>query len=136
MQRCCQRDALDTGMDQLMRSAQIADLQQKVLDADNEGRIKQRWDSITTIVEAKSALKILMAEVVASKAANAKLESELKQEKANLLDMQKILCDERKLMSAMDMEHQSQLVEMEQRHQEKVLYLLGQLQSNPVAQEN
>uniref|UniRef100_A0A8C2H8H3 Kinesin family member 4 n=1 Tax=Cyprinus carpio TaxID=7962 RepID=A0A8C2H8H3_CYPCA len=114
----------------------VADLQQKVLDADNEGRIKQRWDSITTIIEAKSALKILMAEVVASKVASAKLESELKQEKANLLDMQKILCDERKLMSSMDMEHQSQLVEMEQRHQEKVLYLLSQLQSKPVAQEN
>ncbi|XP_067232121.1 kinesin family member 4 isoform X1 [Chanodichthys erythropterus] len=116
------------------RSAQIADLQQKVLDADNEGRMKQRWDSITTIVEAKSALKVLMAEVVVSKTTNAKLESELKQERANLLDMQKILCDERKLMSAMDMEHQSHLVEMEQRHQEKVLYLLGQLQSKPVAQ--
>uniref|UniRef100_A0A8C2DCU4 Kinesin-like protein n=1 Tax=Cyprinus carpio TaxID=7962 RepID=A0A8C2DCU4_CYPCA len=100
----------------------VADLQQKVLDADNEGRIKQRWDSITTIIEAKSALKILMAEVVASKVASAKLESELKQEKANLLDMQKILCDERKLMSSMDMEHQSQLVEMEQRHQEKVCF--------------
>uniref|UniRef100_A0A8C1MZZ4 Kinesin-like protein n=1 Tax=Cyprinus carpio TaxID=7962 RepID=A0A8C1MZZ4_CYPCA len=128
-----QVESLETEMG--LRSAQIADLQQKVLDADNEGRIKQRWDSITTIVEAKSALKILMAEVVASKAANAKLESELKQEKANVLDMQKILCDERKLMSAMDMEHQSQLVEMEQRHQEKVLYLLGQLQNKPVAQE-
>ncbi|XP_042604201.1 kinesin family member 4 isoform X1 [Cyprinus carpio] len=128
-----QVESLETEMG--LRSAQIADLQQKVLDADNEGRIKQRWDSITTIVEAKSALKILMAEVVASKAANAKLESELKQEKANVLDMQKILCDERKLMSAIDMEHQSQLVEMEQRHQEKVLYLLGQLQNKPVAQE-
>uniref|UniRef100_A0A8C1TBU2 Kinesin family member 4 n=1 Tax=Cyprinus carpio TaxID=7962 RepID=A0A8C1TBU2_CYPCA len=115
-----QVESLETEMG--LRSAQIADLQQKVLDADNEGRIKQRWDSITTIIEAKSALKILMAEVVASKVASAKLESELKQEKANLLDMQKILCDERKLMSSMDMEHQSQLVEMEQRHQEKVCF--------------
>ncbi|XP_077053410.1 kinesin family member 4 [Siphateles boraxobius] len=128
-----QVESLETEMG--LRSAQIADLQQKVLDADNEGRMKQRWDSITTIVEAKSALKVLMAEVVVSKTTSAKLESELKQEKANLLDMQKILCDERKLMSAMDMEHQSHLVEMEQRHQEKVLYLLGQLQSKPVAQE-
>ncbi|KAG1937120.1 kinesin-like protein KIN-4C [Pimephales promelas] len=128
-----QVESLETEMG--LRSAQIADLQQKVLDADNEGRMKQRWDSITTILEAKSALKVLMAEVVVSKTTNAKLESELKQEKANLLDMQKILCDERKLMSAMDMEHQSHRVEMEQRHQEKVLYLLGQLQSKPVAQE-
>uniref|UniRef100_A0A8C8C2N4 Kinesin-like protein n=1 Tax=Oncorhynchus tshawytscha TaxID=74940 RepID=A0A8C8C2N4_ONCTS len=45
------------------RSAQIADLQQKVLDADNEGRLKQRWDNITTMVEAKCALKVLMSEV-------------------------------------------------------------------------
>lgn len=63
-----------------------------------------------------------LVQVVASKIANAKLESELKQEKANLLDMQKILCDERKLMSTMDMEHQSHLVELEQRHQEKVCF--------------
>lgn len=45
------------------RNAQIADLQQKVLHADKEGRLKQHWDSITTIVKAKSTLKILMSEV-------------------------------------------------------------------------
>ncbi|KAI4882516.1 hypothetical protein NFI96_018904 [Prochilodus magdalenae] len=118
-----------------LRSAQIADLQQKVLDADNDGRMKQRWDTITTLVEAKSALKILMSEVITSKTANAKLESELKQERANHIDLQKVLCDERKLMSTMEMEHQSHLVDLEQRHQEKVLYLLSQLQSKPVAEE-
>uniref|UniRef100_A0A8C7KKJ0 Kinesin family member 4 n=1 Tax=Oncorhynchus kisutch TaxID=8019 RepID=A0A8C7KKJ0_ONCKI len=107
------------------RSAQIADLQQKVLDADNEGRLKQRWDNITTMVEAKCALKVLMSEV----RHDSTLESELKQEKSNVLDLQKTLCDERKLMSTMDMEHQHHLVELEQMHQEKVLYLLGQLQS-------
>uniref|UniRef100_A0A8C7TVJ5 Kinesin family member 4 n=1 Tax=Oncorhynchus mykiss TaxID=8022 RepID=A0A8C7TVJ5_ONCMY len=111
------------------RSAQIADLQQKVLDADNEGRLKQRWDNITTMVEAKCALKVLMSELVSAKTTSSKLESELKQEKSNVLDLQKTLCDERKLMSTMDMEHQHRLVELEQMHQEKVLYLLGQLQS-------
>uniref|UniRef100_A0A8C7WBX8 Kinesin family member 4 n=1 Tax=Oncorhynchus mykiss TaxID=8022 RepID=A0A8C7WBX8_ONCMY len=49
------------------RSAQIADLQQKVLDADNEGRLKQRWDNITTMVEAKCALKVLMSELISLK---------------------------------------------------------------------
>uniref|UniRef100_A0A8C8C8T0 Kinesin family member 4 n=1 Tax=Oncorhynchus tshawytscha TaxID=74940 RepID=A0A8C8C8T0_ONCTS len=111
------------------RSAQIADLQQKVLDADNEGRLKQRWDNITTMVEAKCALKVLMSELVSAKMTSSTLESELKQEKSNVLDLQKTLCDERKLMSTMDMEHQHHLVELEQMHQEKVLYLLGQLQS-------
>lgn len=45
------------------RNAQIADLQQKVLVADSEGRLKQRIDGITSVVEAKCALKLLMAEV-------------------------------------------------------------------------
>uniref|UniRef100_A0A8C7KSJ8 Kinesin family member 4 n=1 Tax=Oncorhynchus kisutch TaxID=8019 RepID=A0A8C7KSJ8_ONCKI len=111
------------------RSAQIADLQQKVLDADNEGRLKQRWDNITTIVEAKCALKVLMSELVSAKTASSKLESDLKQEKGNMLDLQKTMCDERKVMSTMEMENQHHLVELEQMHQEKVLYLLGQLQS-------
>lgn len=45
------------------RSAQIADLQQKLLDADNGDRVKQRWDNIATILEAKCALKYLVGEV-------------------------------------------------------------------------
>ncbi|XP_036379797.1 kinesin family member 4 [Megalops cyprinoides] len=118
-----------------LRSAQIADLQQKVLDADNEGRVKQRWDNIATIVEAKCALKFLMSELVSAKVMTAKLENDLRQEQANYSDLQKVLSDERKLMSTMDMEHQSHLVELEQRHQEKVLYLLSQLQNKPVTAE-
>uniref|UniRef100_A0A673YXT0 Kinesin-like protein n=1 Tax=Salmo trutta TaxID=8032 RepID=A0A673YXT0_SALTR len=120
-----QVDNLETEIN--LRSAQIADLQQKVLDADNEGRLKQRWDNITTIVEAKCALKVLMSELVSAKTASSKLESDLKQEKGNMLDLQKTMCDERKLMSTMDMENQHHLVELEQMHQEKVLYLLGHM---------
>lgn len=51
------------------RNAQIADLQQKVLVADSEGRLKQRIDNITSIVDAKCALRVLMSEV--SRNANA-----------------------------------------------------------------
>lgn len=47
----------------LHRNAQIADLQQKVLVADGEGRLKQRIDGITSIVDAKCALRVLMSEV-------------------------------------------------------------------------
>ncbi|MBN3303429.1 kinesin family member 4 [Amia ocellicauda] len=112
-----------------LRSAQIADLQQKVLDADNEERVKQRWETITTILEAKCALKFMMGELVTAKVTNFKLESDLKQEKVNFTDLQRALFDERKLMSEMEMEHQGHLVDLEQRHQEKVLYLLSQLQN-------
>uniref|UniRef100_A0A4W6F464 Kinesin-like protein n=1 Tax=Lates calcarifer TaxID=8187 RepID=A0A4W6F464_LATCA len=104
-----------------LRNAQIADLQQKLLAADSEGRLKQRIDGITSIVDAKCALKVLMSELVSAKTASAKLESELKQEKGNAQDLRKMLADERNVMSTMDMEHQQQLVDLEQRHQEKVL---------------
>uniref|UniRef100_A0AAQ5ZNY2 Kinesin motor domain-containing protein n=1 Tax=Amphiprion ocellaris TaxID=80972 RepID=A0AAQ5ZNY2_AMPOC len=119
-----------------LRNAQIADLQQKVLVADGEGRLKQRIDSITSIVDAKCALRLLMSELVSAKTAGAKLESEVKQEKGNGQDLRKMLADERNVMSTMDMEHQQQLVELEQRHQEKVLYLLNQLQSKPIGGES
>ncbi|XP_022601602.1 chromosome-associated kinesin KIF4-like [Seriola dumerili] len=119
-----------------LRNAQIADLQQKLLVADSEGRLKQRIDGITSIVDAKCALKVLMSELVSAKTASAKLESEVKQEKGNSQDLRKMLADERNVMSTMDMEHQQQLVELEQRHQEKVLYLLNQLQSKPICGES
>lgn len=51
------------------RNAQIADLQQKVLVADGEGRLKQRVDSLTSIIDAKSAVRVLMAEVKKKKRA-------------------------------------------------------------------
>uniref|UniRef100_A0A8C7YJH3 Kinesin family member 4 n=1 Tax=Oryzias sinensis TaxID=183150 RepID=A0A8C7YJH3_9TELE len=103
-----------------LRNAQIADLQQKVLAADGEVRLKQRIDGITSIVDAKCALRLLMSELVSAKTACAKLESELKQEKGNAQDLRKMMVEDRNLMSTMDMEHQQQLVELEQRHQEKV----------------
>lgn len=59
-------------------------------------------------------------QLVSAKTANAKLESEVKQEKGNTQDLRKMLADERNVMSTMDMEHQQQLVELEQGHQEKV----------------
>lgn len=57
---------------------------------------------------------------MSAKTASGKLESELKQEMGNLQDLKKMMNDERNVMSTMDMEHQQQLVELEQGHQEKV----------------
>lgn len=128
-----QVENLETEMS--LRNAQIADLQQKVLVADSEGRWKQRIDGITSIVEAKCALKVLMSELVIAKTAGAKLESDLKQEKGNSQDLRKMLAEERNVMSTMDMEHQQQLVELEERHQEKVHYLLGQIQNKSICPE-
>ncbi|NWX25083.1 KIF4 protein, partial [Aegotheles bennettii] len=101
-------------------SAQIADLQQKLLDADNGGRAKQRWDNIATILEAKCGLKYLLRELVSSKVQESKLESSLQQSKASCADMQKMLMEERNHVTEMEAGFQNQLLVQEQQHQEKV----------------
>ncbi|KAM9326387.1 chromosome-associated kinesin KIF4A [Gastrophryne carolinensis] len=122
-----QIDSLETEME--LRSAQIADLQQKLLDADSEEeRVKQRWETITNLMEAKCALKYLMGELVSAKVQVSKLESSLKQSKSHYTDLQKTIFEERTQMAEMETEHQGQLMELEQQHQEKILYLLSQLQ--------
>ncbi|KAF3841354.1 hypothetical protein F7725_007216 [Dissostichus mawsoni] len=118
-----QVENLETEM--ALRNAQIADLQQKVLVADSEGRMKQRFDSITSIVDAKCALKLLVSELVSAKTASGKLESELKQEAGNAQHLRKTMADERNVMSTMDMEHQVQMV----------LYLLNQIQTKTISEE-
>ncbi|XP_078067560.1 kinesin family member 4 isoform X1 [Mustelus asterias] len=113
-----------------LRSAQIADLQQKLMDADNEERLKHRWETIATIVEAKCGLKWLMGELVSCKVSHSKLESDFNNAKADNAELQKTLIEEQTRIAEMETDHQHQLLDQEQRHQDKVLYLLSQLQQN------
>ncbi|XP_014810819.1 PREDICTED: chromosome-associated kinesin KIF4A [Calidris pugnax] len=124
-----QIESLETEME--LRSAQIADLQQKLLEADNGDRVKQRWDTIATILEAKCALKYLLGELVSSKVQESKLESSLQQSKANYSDMQKMLTEEQNHIT----ELQNQLLVREQQHQGEVLYLLSQFQQKEAAKK-
>ncbi|XP_030823718.1 chromosome-associated kinesin KIF4A isoform X2 [Camarhynchus parvulus] len=128
-----QIESLQTEME--LRSAQIADLQQKLLDADNGDRAKQRWDSIATILEAKCALKYLLGELVSSKVQESKLQSGLQQSQASCSDVQKMLMEERNHIAEMEAEFQNQILVQEQQHQEKVLYLLSQFQQKEAAEK-
>ncbi|XP_053932022.1 chromosome-associated kinesin KIF4A isoform X2 [Cuculus canorus] len=128
-----QIESLETEME--LRSAQIADLQQKLLDADSGDRVKQRWDSIATILEAKCALKYLLGELVSSKVEKSKLESSLQQSEADCSDIQKMLTEERNHITEMEAEFQNQLLVQEQHHQEKVQYLLSQLQQKEAVEK-
>ncbi|KAK2116214.1 Chromosome-associated kinesin kif4a [Saguinus oedipus] len=128
-----QIESLETEME--FRNAQIADLQQKLLDAESEDRPKQRWENITTIVEAKCALKYLIGELVSSKIQVSKLESSLKQSKASCADTKKTLFEEQNHFAQIETELQAELVRMEQQYQEKVLYLLRQLQQSQMAEK-
>ncbi|XP_063157696.1 chromosome-associated kinesin KIF4A isoform X2 [Candoia aspera] len=128
-----QIESLETEME--LRSAQIADLQQKLLDAETGDRAKQRWDSIATIPEAKCAIKYLIGELVSSKVEDGKLESRLQQSKTTCADVHKMLLEERKAAADAEAKLERQLVQMEQDHQEKILYLLGQIQHKKEAEK-
>lgn len=118
-----------------LRNAQIADLQQKLLDAESEDRPKKRWENIATILEAKCAIKYLIGELVSSKIQVSKLESSLKESQARCTDMQKMLFEERNHLTEMETELKAELIKVEQQNQEKVLYLLGQLQQCQMAEK-
>uniref|UniRef100_A0A669PPA5 Kinesin family member 4A n=1 Tax=Phasianus colchicus TaxID=9054 RepID=A0A669PPA5_PHACC len=126
-----QIESLETEME--LRSAQIADLQQKLLDADNGDRVKQRWDNIVTILEAKCALKYLSGELVSSKVQESKLKSNLQQSKASRSDIQKMLIEEQNHAIEMEAEFQNQLLQQEKQHQEKMLYLVNKFQQKEAA---
>ncbi|XP_060230368.1 chromosome-associated kinesin KIF4A isoform X2 [Meriones unguiculatus] len=119
-------ESLETELE--LRSAQIADLQQKLLDAENEDRPKRRWENIATILEAKRAIKYLIGELVSSKIQVSKLESSLNETKANYIGAQKMRYEEKNQFAEIETELKAKLVKVEQEHQEKVLYLLSQLQ--------
>lgn len=128
-----QIESLETELE--LRSAQIADLQQKLLDAESEDRPKQRWESIATILEAKCAIKYLVGELVSSKILVSKLESSLNQSKASCIDVQKMLFEEQNHFAKIETELKEELVKVEQQHQEKVLYLLSQLQQSQMTEK-
>ncbi|XP_057629078.1 chromosome-associated kinesin KIF4-like [Chionomys nivalis] len=118
-----------------LRNAQIADLQQKLLDAESEDRLKKRWENIATIPEAKCAIRYLIGELVSSKIQVSTVESSLKESQANCTDMQKMLFQERKHLTEIKTELKAELIKVEQQNQEKVLYLLSQLQQCQMAEK-
>ncbi|XP_074390240.1 chromosome-associated kinesin KIF4-like isoform X2 [Zonotrichia albicollis] len=117
------------------RSAQIADLQQNLLDADNGDWAKQCWDSIATTLEAKCALKYLLRELVSSKVRLSKLQNGLQQSLASFSHVQRMLMEERNHKAEMETEFQNQILVQEQQHQHKVLYLLRQFQQKEAAEK-
>ncbi|XP_070810072.1 chromosome-associated kinesin KIF4A [Pituophis catenifer annectens] len=128
-----QIESLETEME--LRSAQIADLQQKLLDAETGDRAKQRWENIAIMSEAKCAVKYLIGELVASKVENGKVENRLQQSKTTCTDVHKMLLEERKGAADTEAELERRLVKVEQEYQEKILYLLSQVQHKEEAEK-
>ncbi|XP_071950999.1 chromosome-associated kinesin KIF4A-like [Antedon mediterranea] len=113
--------------DLVLRNAQISDLQQKIVDADQDDKEKSRWKNINNIVEAKCALKWLMETAVVSKVESGVHVGEVRDLQTSLDEATKAICEIRSQLEEVKKTHQQDLTKVQQSHEEKILYLLKQL---------
>ncbi|XP_069689320.1 chromosome-associated kinesin KIF4A isoform X2 [Periplaneta americana] len=113
-----------------LRNAQIADLQQKILDSDQENKSKTRWDTVQSMADAKCALKHLFDLTAELKREVSNKESKYEDlEAAYQKAVSKLALCEQQLKEHAQM-HQQQLLSIEKEHEEKVFVLLRQLQGS------
>ncbi|XP_038063245.1 chromosome-associated kinesin KIF4A-like [Patiria miniata] len=110
-----------------LRNAQISDLQQKIVDADQEEKGKNRWNEITSMVEAKCGLKWLLETCVAAKVSTSEVGSQL----SDLQDShQETVAEVDRLQEEiieLKADQEKEVTRMQRTHEDKVLYLLTQL---------
>ncbi|RZF45016.1 hypothetical protein LSTR_LSTR001977 [Laodelphax striatellus] len=110
-----------------LRSTQIADMQQKIMDSNEENKSKNNFDQLHTMGEAKCAIKHLFslaAEAKKESACKAAVYNELKE--ANDIAQKKLNMCNKQIEDLISM-HQKQLHELEKENEEKVYLLLRQL---------
>uniref|UniRef100_UPI00358EC771 chromosome-associated kinesin KIF4-like n=1 Tax=Myxine glutinosa TaxID=7769 RepID=UPI00358EC771 len=117
--------SLETEME--LRSAQIADLQQKLSDADGDERVRF-WDGFSLIIEAKYALKWFMKEVVATRVQWGVKEREVTEFTKQFDQLQKQVSQERQQASEAAALSLAQLSAQAQEHQDQMMILLDQRQ--------
>lgn len=110
-----------------LRSAQIADINQKILDSDQENKAKTRWESIQSMVDAKYALKYLFQNAVEFKKDVAMKEYTVEEleETCKKLSAEIKLAEEK--LNSLEQKHKSELLTLEKESVEKVAVLLNKL---------
>lgn len=110
-----------------LRSAQISDLQQKIIDSDQENKSKTRWDTIQSMIDAKCALKKLfeLAANISKKGAD----DEYKIEELSTLynDAQSKLNSYENKLKEQNSLHENKVAVLETECAEKITVVLRQL---------
>ncbi|XP_018334300.1 chromosome-associated kinesin KIF4A isoform X2 [Agrilus planipennis] len=116
-----------------LRSIQIQDLQQKLLDSDEDNKSRARFDNIQTMNEAKYCLKMLFQLTSEIKKNEVNLEyrmSELVQSQNEMANKLKVL--EANLIKN-NQNHQLEMANVQKEYEEKVSVLLRQLRGVQVS---
>ncbi|XP_054756101.2 chromosome-associated kinesin KIF4-like [Lytechinus pictus] len=111
-----------------LRSAQISDLQQKIMDADNDEKSQtNRWHHITSMPEAKTGIDRLMEAATLSRVDLGILESKMSELQVLLDDAKKDKEEMETEMNEVKMAYEKERTEIQRAHEDKILYLLTQL---------
>lgn len=108
-----------------LRSAQIADLQQKILDSDQENKSNTRWDVIQSMADAKAALKHVFNLVADIRRDALSKDFTLKEMESNYKNINKKVRELEKELKRTKEKHQEEILVLEKEHQEELHYLLN-----------
>merc|ERR1719232_2196720 len=128
------RDELQSELD--MRNAQISDLQQQIMGFENEKEKEKdvrsdRWTRLSSMVEAKLAVQYLFDQATEALANAGRKSQDVRDLNLQLEDIRKSNSELRDSRLLMRRHHDEEIVRMEREHEEKILFLLGQLNRDP-----
>ncbi|XP_060079609.1 chromosome-associated kinesin KIF4A-like [Ylistrum balloti] len=98
-----------------LRNAQISDLQQKIVDAD----------------QSNSGMKWLLEQAVTSRVEVNRAQSELRDSQMNHVDKKEEITTLEEEVTALKKKHDADMTQLQKKHEEKVLYLLQRVKNIP-----
>lgn len=108
-----------------LRNAQIADLQQKILDSDQENKSNTRWEAVQSMADAKSALKHVFNLVADIRRDALTKDHNLKEMQHNYESNNKRMQDLEKEIKKIREKHQDEILILEKEHQENLHCMLN-----------
>uniref|UniRef100_T1JBZ2 RNA helicase n=1 Tax=Strigamia maritima TaxID=126957 RepID=T1JBZ2_STRMM len=119
--------------DQELRTVQIADMQQKIIDANQEEK-RDKWENIQSMTDAKQAMKWMFEEMTnikveatISTSEQKDLVASLEEWKKNSSKMRDEMMKMENNMKRMRVMHDEELMRVARENEEKVLFLLRQM---------
>lgn len=112
-----------------LRNVQIADLQQKIFDAEQESKGKSTRENLHTMMEAKIAIKWLLDQAVSFKADNNRLRLEIEEMKHSLTDRNsdndEILSELEEKIEEYKKKYETDITRLQTEHQKEIEILLA-----------
>ncbi|XP_013419740.1 chromosome-associated kinesin KIF4A [Lingula anatina] len=111
-----------------LRNAQIADLQQKIVDAEDGFRSKN-LESIVSLGQAKTGMNYLLDQAVIAKCAQSRVACELRHQRNTVEDLTKQTEKMEEELKSVRHIHQEELLAQQRQYEDRILYLLRQLKT-------